>query len=133
MGINYQPQLVNWCNISSINSIIPLSPWAFLSLSISSACVALRAPTMAAPWPSLSTKFRATFWSEDKQLGRVIPMTCKLQQKPWLVPWKINMEHDHRGLVQIIVLSKMGDFVGSSRSSSRVFWNNESYLTPPKS
>ena len=36
-------------------------------------------------------------------------------------PWKINMEHNHRGLVQIIFLSFYGWFVCSSRSSSRVY------------
>ena len=36
-------------------------------------------------------------------------------------PWKINMEPENDGLVQMIFLFKMGDVLGSSRSSSGVF------------
>ena len=36
-------------------------------------------------------------------------------------PWKMNMEHNHWGLIQIIFLSKWVMAVGSSHSSSRVY------------
>ena len=41
------------------------------------------------------------------------------------------MEHDHRGLVQIIFLSKMGDLYVPAVHLPGCR-NNESYLTPPK-
>ena len=37
------------------------------------------------------------------------------KKQTYLTPWKINMEHNHGGLVQIIFLSKWVMAVGSSR------------------
>ena len=79
-------------------------------------------------------------------LTRIIPSTAKPRCRFFLasnsVPkshmlegnrmLKMNMEPNHGGLVQIIFLSIHGWFVGSSRSSSKVYVFFGTWSKPPK-
>ena len=58
-------------------------------------------------------------WGEKKMKKRQDQrFFVKLCLPKKITPWKINMDHNHGGLVQIIFLSKWVMAVGSSRSSS---------------